>query len=285
MSTGEIAAVFLVPEATVGQRISRAKKKIATAHISYRVPADHELPDRLPAVLEVVHALITVGHHAPEGRLDARAETAVEGLRLARLLTELMPDEPECTGLLALALATHARRNARLDVGGAVILLADQDRSLWDRTEIVDAAALLDAVVGLHRPGRYQVEAAIACLHGTAASFAETDWSQIASLYATLELFSPTPVVRVNRAVAVAYADGPAAGLALLDNLDEVASTAVDGWHLFWSTRGELQARLGNVDAATAAFDRALGCSPNESDRRFLLQRRDAVATEHREAS
>ena len=276
MTTSEIASVFLVPEPTMGQRISRAKKKIATARIPYRVPADHELPERLPAVLQVVHAVITAGHHSPEGRLDERSDLAAEGVRLARLLTELMPDEPECTGLLALALSTHARRDARLDATGNVVLLIDQDRSRWRHDEIAAAAEMLDHVVQLHRPGRYQVEAAIACLHGIAPEFADTDWSQIASLYATLELLVPTPVVRVNRAVAVAYARDPAAGLALLDDSD-IDMAAVENWHLYWSTRGELLARTGDSAAATAAFDRALSCGPNDSDRKFLLQRRNAV--------
>lgn len=287
MTTSEIAAVFLVPEPTMGQRISRAKKKIASARIPYRVPADHELPDRLPAVLQVVHAVITAGHHSPEGRLDARTDLAAEGVRLARLLTELMPDEPECTGLLALALASHARRDTRLDATGHVVLLVDQDRSRWHHDEIEDAAAMLDRVVHLHRPGRYQVEAAIACLHGIAPTFGETDWPQIASLYATLELFAPTPVVRVNRAIAVAHAVDAAAGLALLDALDDGDLAAVENWHLYWSTRGELLDRLGDQVAATSAFDRALNCVSNDSDREFLLQRRNVVfsASKGREAS
>ncbi|MEQ1874440.1 MAG: sigma-70 family RNA polymerase sigma factor [Ilumatobacteraceae bacterium] len=284
MTTGEIAAVFLVPEPTMGQRISRAKKKIAAARIPYRVPADHELPDRLPAVLQVVHAVITAGHHSPEGRLDSRADLATEGVRLARLLTELMPDEPECTGLLALALATHARRDARLDANGRVVLLADQDRAAWDQSEIETAATMLDRVVRLHRPGRYQIEAAIACLHGIAPDFAATDWSQIASLYATLELLLPTPIVRVNRAVAVAHAQDAAAGLAVLDQPD-IDMSAVESWHLYWSTRGELLARSGDPTAALEAFDLALECVSNDSDREFLLKRRGAVAGERREAS
>ncbi|MCE9622677.1 MAG: sigma-70 family RNA polymerase sigma factor [Actinomycetia bacterium] len=289
MNTSEIAAVFLVPEPTMGQRISRAKKKIASARIPYRVPADHELPDRLPSVLQVVYAVITAGHHSPEGRLDARADLAAEGVRLARLLTELMPDEPECTGLLALAMATHARRYTRLDATGQVVLLANQDRTRWHHDEMESAAAMLDGVVRLHRPGRYQVEAAIACLHGIAPSLAETDWPQIASLYATLEMFAPTPVVRVNRAVAVAQAVDAAAGLALLEEQDDFKLAAVENWHLYWSTRGELLDRLGDTAAATAAFDRALNCVTNDSDRAFLLQRRNAivgnVASKRREAS
>jgi len=271
LNTAEIAALFLVPEPTMGQRISRAKKKIATARIAYRVPADHELPDRLPAVLAVIHALLTAGHHAPVGALDARLDLGAEAVRLARLLHELMPDEPESTGLLALALATHARRAARLDQLGAVVLMADQDRSRWDHDEIAEAAALLDGAVLLRRPGAYQVQAAIACLHGTASTYADTDWEQIAGLYATLERFVPTAVVRVNRAVAVAEAAGAVAALVLLDELD---AEMIERWHLYWSTRAELLARLGRIDESRNAFDRALQCSPNDSDRAFLLARR-----------
>ena len=271
LNTAEIAALFLVPEPTMGQRISRAKKKIATARIAYRVPADHELPDRLPAVLAVIHALLTAGHHAPVGALDARLDLGAEAVRLARLLHELMPDEPESTGLLALALATHARCAARLDQLGAVVLMADQDRSRWDHDEIAEAAALLDGAVLLRRPGAYQVQAAIACLHGTASTYADTDWEQIAGLYATLERFVPTAVVRVNRAVAVAEAEGAVAALVLLDELD---AEMIERWHLYWSTRAELLARLGRIDESRNAFDRALQCSPNDSDRAFLLARR-----------
>jgi len=271
LNTAEIAALFLVPEPTMGQRISRAKKKIATARIAYRVPADHELPDRLPAVLAVIHALLTAGHHAPVGALDARLDLGAEAVRLARLLHELMPDEPESTGLLALALATHARCAARLDQLGAVVLMADQDRSRWDHDEIAEAAALLDGAVLLRRPGAYQVQAAIACLHGTASTYADTDWEQIAGLYATLERFVPTAVVRVNRAVAVAEAAGAVAALVLLDELD---AEMIERWHLYWSTRAELLARLGRIDESRNAFDRALQCSPNDSDRAFLLARR-----------
>lgn len=285
LSTGEIAAHFLVPEATMGQRISRAKKKIASARIPYRIPADHELPDRLATVLQVVHAVITAGHHAPEGRLDARTDLAVEGMRLARLLVELMPDEPECVGLLALAMATHARRDARLDERGWVVLLADQDRTRWHHHEIATAASMLDRVVRAHRPGRYQIEAAIACLHGLADTFAATDWPQIASLYATLELLQPTAVVRVNRAVAVAYSRGAACGLALLDESDDIDLAPVENWHLYWSTRGELLALNGERVAAVAAFDRALRCVTNDSDREFLARRRDNLAGEGGDAT
>ena len=282
MSTIEVAAVFLVPEPTMGQRISRAKRKISSAHIPYRIPADHELPDRLRSVTAVIHAVVTAGHHSPEGSLDARRDLADEGVRLARLLHELMPDEPECTGLLALSLATTARRDARLDKGGDLVLMVDQDRSRWYHDEIAEAASMLDQAIHLHRPGPYQVQAAIACLHGLAPTFADTDWEQIASLYATLERFTPTPVVRVNRAVAVAESTGAQAGLDLLDQLDE---TTVDRWHLYWSTRAELLARVGRTDEAIQALERALGCESNDSDRRFLLVRRDALAVKRRESS
>ena len=277
MSTVEIAAVFLVPEPTMGQRISRAKRKISSAHIPYRIPADHELPDRLRSVMAVIHAVVTAGHHSPEGSLDARRDLADEGVRLARLLHELMPDEPECTGLMALSLATTARRNARLNVDGELVLMADQDRSRWRHDEIAEAVAMLDHAIHLHRPGPYQVQAAIACLHGLASTFADTDWPQIASLYVTLERFTPTPVVRVNRAVAVAEARGAREGLELLDELSE---TTVDRWHLYWSTRGELLARLGNTGDALQAFDHAIDCAPNDNDRRFLLRRREALTAE-----
>ncbi len=277
MSTAEIAAVFLVPEPTLGQRISRAKKKISSAHIPYRIPADHELPDRLRSVMAVIHAVLTAGHHAPEGTLDARRDLANEGVRLARLMHELMPDEPECTGLLALSLATTARRDARLSADGDLVLMADQDRSRWHHDEITEAVAMLDHAIHMHRPGPYQVQAAISCLHGLAPAYADTDWEQIASLYATLERFTPTPVVGVNRAVAVAQARGAKAGLDLLDAMDE---TTVDRWHFYWSTRAELLERVGRTDEAIQAFVRAIGCAPNDSDRRFLNSRRDALAHE-----
>jgi RNA polymerase sigma-70 factor (ECF subfamily) len=271
LTTVEIARVFLVPDATMGQRISRAKQKIAAARIPYRVPADHELPDRLPAVLAVVYAIVTAGHHSPEGRLDTRAELADEGIRLARLLHDLMPDEPECAGLLALALATDARRDARVDADGELVLMAVQDRMRWHHDEIREATAVLDAAIHRRRVGPYQLQAAIACLHDLAPSAAETDWPQITELYRMLEKLAPTPVVRVNRAVAEAEAHGAAAGLALLDELDEAD---VDRWHLYWSTRAEFLTRLGRDRDAVAAVERALDCNPNDSDRRFLQRRR-----------
>ena len=270
LTTVDIARVFLVPEATIGQRISRAKAKIAKAHIPYRVPEEHELPDRLRPVLATVYAVFTAGHHAPVGELDDRLDLADEAIRLARVLVELMPDEAECVGLLALTLATNARRMARTDPDGELVLLADQDRSLWDATAITEAAALVESVLRRGRPGAYQMQAAIACLHGVAPTYAETDWEQIAELFGMLEVRWPTPVVRVNRAVAVAEVAGPAAGLALLADL---VGTPTERWHLYWSARADFQRRLGQTEAAADSYRQALECPCNDSDRRFMQRR------------
>lgn len=213
LSTAEAARAFLVPEPTMGQRISRAKKKIAVARIPYRVPEDFELPDRLPAVLAVVYLIFTTGHHAPSGALDSRFDLADEAIRLARLLVELMPDEAEIMGLLALLLATHARSTTRLTRDGTIQLLADQDRSEWDRAAIDEAPGLVDAALRRRRPGPYQIQGAIAVLHGEASHFSNTDWAQIVDLYRMLEVYQPTAVVRVNRAVAEAEASGPEGGI------------------------------------------------------------------------
>jgi len=274
LSTVDIARVFLVPEATIGQRISRAKAKIAKARIPYRVPDPHELPDRLRPVLATVYAVFTAGHHAPMGELGERVDLADEAIRLARVLVELMPDEAECVGLLALTLATNARRLARTDSAGEIVLLADQDRSLWDHAAIAEAAALVDSVLRRGRPGAYQMQAAIACLHGTAPTYADTDWPQIAELYLLLENRWPTPVVRVNRAVAVAEVAGPQAGLALLD---ELVGGPTERWHLYWSTRADFQRRLGDTAAAAESYRQALSCPCNDSDRRFMERRLAAL--------
>ncbi|MEP7202397.1 MAG: sigma-70 family RNA polymerase sigma factor [Ilumatobacteraceae bacterium] len=270
LSTVDIARVFLVPDATIGQRISRAKAKIAKARIPYRVPEPHELPDRLRPVLTTVYAVFTAGHHAPFGELDARLDLSDEAIRLARVLVELMPDEAECIGLLALTLATDARRLARSDDAGNIVLLADQDRSLWNMAAITEASALVESVLRRGRPGAYQMQAAIACLHGSAPTYADTDWPQIAELYRLLETSWPTPVVRVNRAVAVAEVAGPAAGLAMLADL---VGSAAERWHLYWSTRADFQRRLGETTAAIDSYRRALECPCNDSDRRFLHRR------------
>ncbi len=273
LSTVEIARVFLVPEATMGQRISRAKKKIMVARIPYRVPEDHELPSRLPGVLGVLNAVFTVGHHAPIGPLNARVDLADEAIRITRLLANLMPDEPEVWGLLALMIATHARRDTRVDAAGDIILLPDQDRSRWHRSEIDEAASITYRVLRRRQPGVFQTQAAIACLHAQATSYDETDWPQITELYRVLERLHPSPVVTVNRAVAESRAFGSLAGLAVLDGV-----LGAETWHLYWSTRAALLGELGDVDAAVAAYQRALSCHPNESDERFLRGRLAALS-------
>ena len=268
LSTDDIAAVFLVPSSTMGQRITRAKRKIAAARIPYRVPSDHELPDRLPPVLKVVYAVFTSAHHAPSGPGPVKVDLAAEALRLARLLHGLVNDEPEVAGLLALLLATHARAGARLDDDGRVALLADQDRSRWDHAAIAEAAALIDGALRRRRPGPYQVQAAISCLHGLAARWEDTDWPQIVELYDLLLRFEPTAVVALNRAVAVAEAQGVAEGLAALDGVE-----GLEDWHLYWSTKADFERRLGRWDEAAAAYGRALACEANDADRVFLAER------------
>ena len=277
LRTHEIAAAFLVPEATIGQRISRAKRKIAIARVPYRVPSDAEIPERLAAVLAVVSVIFTAGHHAASGRADARVDLADEGVRLARLLVSLMPDEPECEGFLALVLATHARRTARFDGHGGLVLMADQDRSLWDRAAIGEANDGLERALRRRRPGPFQIQGAIACLHGLADSYADTDWAQIAELYALLELHQPTAVVRVNRAIAVAEASGAGPALALLDSFPG-GFEPVRHWHHYWSVRSDLLRRCGRVNDAAVALDAALACEMNDSDRELLVARRARLA-------
>ncbi len=268
MTTEEIARAFLVPVPTMGQRIHRAKEKIASAHIPYRVPDDHELPDRLPAVLGSVYLIFTTGHHAPAGRLDSRVDLAVEAVRLARLLVELMPDVDECAGLLALLLATHARQDARLDDDGNLVLLADQDRARWDQAAIEEAGLLVRERLRRGAGGPYLLQAAISCAHGQASRYEATNWARIAGLYRLLEVQQPTAVVRVNRAVAESEAFGPEQGLTLLETV-----TGVEHWHLWWSTRAGLLSRLGRDSEAAGAYRSALDCEMNDTDRRFIEQR------------
>ena len=273
LTTKEIAAVHLVPEPTMGQRISRAKKKISSAHIPYRIPRDHELPDRVPAVLATLYLMFTMGHHPSHGELDSRVDLAEEGLRITRILVGLMPDEPEARGLLALMLATHARRHARVS-DGELVLLEDQDRSVWDHAMIDEASVLVEGALRQRSAGGYRIQAAIATLHGLAATYAETDWEQIAELYRLLEIAQPTSVVRVNRAVAEALSRGPEAGLQLLETV-----SGVDDWHLFWSTRADLLRRLEEYDSAADAYRRALECRMNDADRMFLERRLSEVSS------
>lgn len=268
LTTQEIARAFLVSDATMGQRISRAKRKIAVANIPYRVPEDEELSDRLPAVLAVVYLIFTTGHHPPYGSFTGRVDMAEEALRLGRTLMELMPDEPEVLGVVALMIATHARRDARLDADGDIVLLADQDRTRWDRKAIEEAGDLVDRALRRRRPGPYQVQAAIACLHGLASSDAETDWRQIVDLYRILETMLPSGVVRTNRAVAEAKVFGPDEGLRVLGEV-----SGLEEWHLYWTTDAELRRQVGDLSAAALSYRKALRCEMNDADRRLVEQR------------
>ena len=283
LSTAEVARGFLVPETTMAQRLVRAKRKIRDAGIPYRVPSAADLPARLPSVLRVIYLVFTESYAASRGPELVRGELADEAVRLARTLRGLMPDEPEVAGLLALLLLTDARRDARTDQAGGVVLLADQDRSRWDATQIEEGRELVVEALGARPPGQYALQAAIAAVHDEAATVATTDWPQIVALYDVLAQVAPSPLVELNRAVAVAMVAGPAAGLARLDRL--AASGALAGYHLLPAARAHLLAELGRVDDAAAAYRVALALAGNEPERDFLRKRLAAVVTRHRRAS
>jgi RNA polymerase sigma-70 factor (ECF subfamily) len=277
LTTGEIARAFLVAEPTMGKRIVRAKRKIADAHIPYRVPGDDELPDRLRGVLRVLYLIFNEGYAASEGDRLVRGELCSEAIRLGLLLSRLMPDEPEVWGLLALMLLHDARRGARVDGDGVYVQLEEQDQTLWDEARISEGLRALERSVRLKRPGEYQLQAAITALHIQGSKAARTDWARIAELYGALVMLDPSPVVELNRAAAVAFAVGPEAGLELLEPL--LGDPTLEHYQPLHATHAELLRRSGAPERAARAYERAIALSANEVERGELERRLEALRT------
>jgi RNA polymerase sigma-70 factor (ECF subfamily) len=271
LTTAEIASAFLVTEPTMAQRLVRAKGKIRDARIPYRIPDEAELPRRVRAVLAVVYLVFNEGYAASSGDRLVREDLCAEAIRLGQLLAELMPHELEVKGLLALMLLIESRRGARTTAAGELVLLAEQDRGLWDRKLIAEGQAMVRECLGRNQPGPYQIQAAINAVHSDAPTAAATDWWQIVQLYNQLMALAPSPVVALNRAVAVAEVEGPDAALAIVDELD------LNDYHMFHAIRADLLRRLGRTAEAALAYDAAIASTENAAERSFLERRRQAL--------
>jgi len=278
LTTPEVARAFLVKESTMAARLTRAKKKITLAHIPYQVPSAEELPDRIDAVVDVVHLVFTTGHTAPSGEFLVRDDLTQRALQLARMLRDLLPEDLTVAGLLALIILSDARRNARIAEDGSIILLSDQDRTKWDRASINEGVILVSESLARRPPSRFSLMAAIAAVHAQAPSYSDTDWREIVSIYNSLLLTWPSPVVALNRAVALGFADGPAVGLAALDEL--AGHAALADYPYYFSARAEFLRRLGHFAEARTAYEHALHICENEVERSFLKKQLDTLEAE-----